>query len=338
MSEIIKKSHQTVAFKAVLSANELNLLTLLIRSLKKSATDLREKQKRDYKFKNGVALNDADVDIDIEQLPNSFEYSLTELSETMGVSKQAVSKKTQESVIKMMSRVIKWPLPCGGWELEQLLSKSRYLEGKGLLQLQIHPRTKQAILDETKGVSFVDLSLFMKLKSGYAKRILDMICKFKNNRNFTIQFEEFCETIGAYPSDYKNGLSAFRNSVLDKPLNEIFKSSNGTWSATDERRKGYELVKSGRTVKKIIFRVRYQESEELKNIAKKESLLRENLESQSDFNIAELVAMEASILAIENIDTFNRIMINGYQGTAAQYNYKIPKDITFKINELLLNN
>ena len=323
-----------MAFKASLSANELNLFTLLIRSLKKSATDLRENAKRDAKLKTGIIPDDIDIDIDTELLPNSFEYSLSELSETMGISKQAVSKTMQETVTKMMSRVINWPLPCGGWELEQLLSKSKYLEGSGVLQLQVHPRTKQAILDETKGVSFVDLSLFMKLKSGYAKRILDMICKFKNRRNFTMQFDDFCETIGSSPADYKNGLSAFRNSVLDKPLKEIFQSSGGTWTPTDEKKRGYELIKSGRLVKKIIFNVYYLDPEMNKNAAKLESKTRKKLEKQSDIDIAELVTMEESILATDELDTFSRVLISGYQAIAKEYDHKIPGNVSEKIKEL----
>lgn len=323
-----------MAFKANLSANELNLFTLLIRSLKKSATDLRENTKRDAKYKTGVISND--VDIDTELLPNSFEYSLSELSETMGISKQAVSKTMQETVTKMMGRVINWPLPCGGWELEQLLSKSKYLEGKGLLQLQVHPRTKQAILDETKGVSFVDLSLFMKLKSGYAKRILDMICKFKNSRNFTMSFENFCETIGSSPIDYKNGLSAFRNSVLDKPLKEIFKSSNGAWIPTDEKKRGYELVKSGRLVKKITFYVYYLDHETNKDAVKLESKTCKKLEKQSNLDLAELAVMEKSILEVEKLDTFLRILISGYLSITKENNYTVPDSISKKIKELTI--
>lgn len=317
----------------VLDANEQNLLTLLVRELKFAATNYREKIIREHQS-NGLSIPD-DIKIQINELPSSYEFQLSELAKTIDVSNGALSKTLDETTTKMMQRVILWPLDNGGFHKEQLLGPSKYYKHEGKLILQLHPRTKQAILEETRGVSIIDLRLSLSLKGGYEKRILDMISTFKNSRDFEVDFLAFQEMVGSKTKDYSRGLSGFREAVLDKPLKRIFKSSNGVWSPTDDKKKGYELIKKGRLVKKIIFKVRYSDPDFEKDVSQLEELERNKLSRQSNIDFAELVAMEESILATEKLDTFARVMISGYQTITKENNYDVPKNVQAKIKELL---
>ncbi|WP_297407763.1 replication initiation protein [uncultured Cetobacterium sp.] len=328
----MKKSYQVVTARMSLDANEQNLLTLLVRELKLAATSYRESVIREAKHSNLPIPKDIQVNPD--DLPSVFEFRLSELSEVMGVSNSALSQTLDETTTKMMQRVITWPLEKGGFEKEQLLGRSKYFKHSGVLSLQLHPRSKIAILEETRGVSIIDLKLSLTLKGGYEKRILDMLSMFKDKRNFEVEFSAFQEMVGAKVSDYKAGLDGFRKVVLNAPLKRIFKASDGVWEPLDDKGRGYELIKSGRTVKKIVFKVKYSNPELAKNISKQESLAREKLVEASNMDIAELQEMEAAILEMSQLDTFARISISGYQATSNEYGYQIPDEVMNKIKIL----
>lgn len=330
---IVKKSYQVVTARMALDANEQNLLTLLVKELKLAATNYREDQIRVAK-NNGLPIL-SEIEINPDDLPSIFEFELSELANVFGVTDSALSKTLDTTTTKMMQRVITWPLEHGGFYKEQLLGPSKYIKRKGKLSLQLHPRSKVAILEETRGVSIIDLKLSLSLKGGYEKRILDMISTFKNKRDFETSFSDFCEMVGSSPDDYKNGgLSDFRKVVIERPLKRIFKASNDAWEATDEKKKGYELIKSGRVVKKIVFKVKYNDFNSAKDISNIEEQERKKLEQQSTVDIAELISMEESILTIDKLDTFSRIMISGYQSITKDCGHQIPSNVLEKIKEL----
>lgn len=330
--EIVKKSYQVVTARMSLDANEQNLFTLLVRELKLSATDFRERQIRESKIEN-LPISD-DIPINADDLPSVFHFTLSELSEVMGVTDSALSQTLEVTTKKMMQRVITWSLENGGYEMEQLLGPSKYQKGKGILSMSLHPRTKSAILEETRGVSIIDFRFSLRLKGGYEKRILDMISTFKNKRDFEVEFNAFQDMMGASVNDYARGLKGFRTTVLDGPLKRIFKESDGAWIPYDEKKRGYELIKVGRIVKKVVFKVKYNDPDSIKNISKNEQLERKKLEQQSDAMVAELLQMEESLLATQQIDSFTKIMIFGYKAAAKECAYTIPDHVSEKIIDL----
>lgn len=330
---IVKKSYQVVTARMALDANEQNLLTLLVRELKLAATNFREEKIRASKVK-GYSVPDK-IEINPDDLPSIFEFDLSELSEVIGVTDSALSKTLDATTTKMMQRIIYWPLKDGGFHKEQLLGPSKYHKNKGKLSLQLHQRTKIAILEETRGVSIIDLKLSLSLKGGYEKRILDMISTFKNTKNFEVNFDDFCAMVGSYPEDYTGGLSDFRKVVIERPLKRIFKASGSSWESTDTKHKGYELIKSGRIVKRVVFYVRYNDISSVKDFALLEGKERNKLQNYSNLDLAELAITEESILAIDKLDTFSKIMISGYQSIAKENNYQIPHNVEDKIKKLL---
>ena len=74
---------------------------------------------------------------------------------------------------------------------------------------------------------------------------------------------------------------------------------------------------------------------EIPNLIDLEAQERKKLEIQSDAMIADLVAMEEAILSIEDITPNDKIFIYGYQGGAKECGYKIPQNVTDKIQSLL---
>lgn len=319
MAEIIKKSYQLTLYRNYLSAQEQDLLSLVIRSLKKEASK--------------EVFSDSQGMFDEDALPNSFVWNRDELSKTLKISPQTISKSLNEAVGNMVGKKIQFQKDTSGsWELAALFTYANY--DKGVLRIDIHDRTKKAILDETRGVSFVDLDLFMTLTGGYEKRILDLISKFKNQRNFEMGFDDFQLTMGKNINDFPRKISGFRTAVLDKPMKRLFAASNGVWEPKDEKGKGYELIKVGRVVKKIVFLVGYNDPESSKNNVIAEQKERARIASITSLDIAELQEMEAAIMEMNKIDTFARISISGYQATANDYGYQIPDKVVAKIKSL----
>ena len=322
-------------FRGNLSSQEQNVLALLIIALKNSSTDYRENVKR-QKAKDGLDLPDA-YQPPAEKLPDIFEFKLSELASLMNLSPSAISQSIKETITTMMSRVIEWPSSNGDWELESLIGPSKYIKGKGLLQVQLHQRTKAAILDETRGVGFVDLDLFMAVKGAREKRILDLICKFRNDRNFTMKFSEFEKVIGVSVSEFERGLKDFRYSVLERPLKRIFAASDGIWEPLDEKGKGYELVKEGRAVKKIIFKVKYTDPDALKETTdlflSEQSTLDVDNPVKQPFEYT-LPGMEDKIRTFTKMNDAVMMHLIAYEATAKNEGYKVPAEIVARIKML----
>lgn len=332
--ETVIKSYQVVTLRAQLSANEQNILTLLVLELKKQATNIREDIKRDYKSKNSPIPKDNEINISLEKIPTKFEFDLSELTEAMGVSSSALSRTLYDTTDKLIKRKVIWSLPNKNWAKAPLVSYANYANGR--LRIDLHEQTSSAILDETRGFSVVDLKLSMSLRGGYDKRILDMISRDKESF-FTTSFNSFQDMIGTTIEDYSRGLAGFRKVVLDEPLKRIFAASDGVWGPVDEKGKGYELIKEGRTVKKIIFKVKYTDPDALKET--KDLFLSEQSNLDVDTPVKQpyeytLPGMEDKIRTFTKMSDVVMMHLIAYEATAKNEGYRIPAEIVARIKML----
>lgn len=333
--ELVLKSYQVVTARAQLTANEQNILTLLVMALKKEATNIRESIKRERKQSNLPALSDSEITIPDERVPTEFMFSLSELSDIMGVTSSALSRTLDETTDSLIKRDVRWSLPGKGFRKAPLVTLAEYCGGK--LRIDIRKETANAILDETRGYSEVDLRLAFTLRGGYDKRILDMISRDKREY-FECSFEAFQEMLGTTIDEYSRGLAGFRKVVLDEPLKRIFKASNGTWEPTDDKGKGYELVKEGRKVKKIIFTVQYNDPKVLRTISdirrdelKAEKEGQEPMQQPYEFT---LPGMEDKIRTFTKMTDAVNMHLVAYEAMANLQGHKIPAEIVCRMKIL----
>ena len=266
-----------------LSAREQDLATLVMLGVKKSADSLKV-------TKEGIF--DPNIQIDKDQLQTTFEFSTSTLVELFGITAKALSNpvpisKHQKDLIQKgeldkntLSRVSLLEATC-----EKLQSRKIYVRGKngdffmhtlipsasfsnGILSLGITQQMALLMLNYgPQGNSFgmIDAKLFFQLKSANAKRILDLISRFKNSADYSCTLSELCEMTGSKYSDYKD-FSTLRKTLLDNTIKSIVNNSDGVWETKDSANRGYILKKkvarNGYSPEdKVTFQMRYNKPE-----------------------------------------------------------------------------
>ncbi|WP_028113344.1 replication initiation protein [Ferrimonas kyonanensis] len=349
---VVKKSTPVVRAQGKLSPNQLNIFTVLIKSIKEEATNLRYEKSKALGNAKPTSTELATLDIDPDMIPDVYTYDLTELSELMFKPKKSLSvmftrnSEGEGAIEGMMSKVLTFPSDTDeGWIKEQLLGRSSY--DNGILKLTVNPKVKEAILHETNGVSIVNLRLFMTLNSTYDKRLLDFISQFKNERDYVIGIEQLTRMLEIDLKDFGQGFKTFRVSVIERPLQRIFKASNGVWSPRDEAGKGFEVIKRGRTAEKIRFLVNYDEeaaNQVLPN--KREEAERKRLAAEAAASpearvlkrqTAMLKVLESEILAINTLNPTEDDVaaVLEYRQLADSLGAKIASDIMIRLNKVL---
>ena len=318
------KSHQLLYARQNLAATEQDMLLLFSASLKDDQTHI-DKIKESGSVPPSLKL--------------SYSYSVKKLAQLAGKKDfKSYSEKIKKYAKTLTSRSVFIDNGNDDFEIYHFCSAAVYKNHE--LTLSIDPLSAQKILLEIKGYSLIDIAIFLSLKGSYEKRLFELISRHKEKPEYRkpINLDILEGMMGKEIASYTDKIVGFRRAVLEKPFQNIFKASNGEWEPTDKLKRGFEFIydeKDKRKVKSVQFCVKWNNPKDFKKISKKEAQERQKLETQSNAVIAELIAMEDAILSIENMDTFNKIMITGYQGEAQKCGYKIPQNVADKIKSLL---
>ncbi|HGJ5857812.1 replication initiation protein [Arsenophonus nasoniae] len=241
---LIKKSHQLVMARMNLSAREQDVLTLLVKALKKSFDD--------EKFGDG-------------NVQYEFTFYVDELIEHFSLSRQGLYHALDEGT-KVMGRIIEMKDPVKKtFEKVVIISKANFAEG--VLFVRMDKDAAKYLLEYSMGFAEIDLNLLLSLKGGYEKRILEMISRFKSQKEFSISLGEFCRCVGSHYSEYSK-FSNFKQTVLIKPIRRIVSSSGSTWKIKKDFKDGFIIEKKGRKYRdsdKIIFKIQYNNVEQKTN-------------------------------------------------------------------------
>ncbi|WP_419208196.1 replication initiation protein (plasmid) [Photobacterium leiognathi subsp. mandapamensis] len=243
----IKKSHHFITAKMKLDSHEQNLVTLLIRGVKLAADNL--------KFNNPSS-----EEIDLSHLPEIYEFGIDELSDLFGVTKRALYKTLDETTDKIMGKKITIKNSSKN-EFDKLVLIPHASFKNGKLTLSVLNNTARSMLDYSKGYGEIDLRLLLSLKGSYEKRILDILSRFKNKRDYTCSLDDLCQMVGADFHSYSD-FRTFRKSVIDQPLKAILKRSDGVWVTQPDYPNGYILKRKGRSYEltdTITFKMQWNE-------------------------------------------------------------------------------
>lgn len=179
-----------------------------------------------------------------------------------------------------------------------------------------------------KGLPFTQYLLISasNLKNQHVMRLYELICQWRNTRtSLKIEINWLIDRFNL-PKSY-SVMADFRTKFIKVAKEEITEKTDINFLKWDEHCEGDR--------KNTVTHITIFWTEKKSNLIDLESKERQKLETQSDAVVAELVAMEDAILSIEDMDAFNRIMITGYQTTAKECGYQIPKNIADKIKSLL---
>ncbi|MCD9492633.1 RepB family plasmid replication initiator protein [Photobacterium phosphoreum] len=255
-AEVVVKPHSIITARMDLSPREQDLLTLIMLSVKK------EYDKLQFAIENDDSVN-------VELIPQKYTFSKSELITIFEVDESLFRKKDKQTKTHLLDVACKSLWDRGieirngnSFILTRLISFASY-DGKTLI-MEIPSIMVEELVNYSKGgMGIIDYKLLFKLKGKYDKRILEIISRFKNKRDFSCTIEELCEMVGTKFDSYSSWRS-FSGSVLIVPLKSIVRESKGIWDYKDSKRKGYEIKKktAGKSFTKddvIIFKMKYCE-------------------------------------------------------------------------------
>lgn len=250
------KPHSILTAKMDLSPREQDLLTILMLSIKK-----------EHDANIAKYGNEAMAELNT---PTIFKYRTSELVQLLGLNKARLSHKDKETgrlELDMSCKAL-WERGIerregNNFVMLRLLSYAKF-DGRELT-LEVPSVVRKEMIDYSKGgMGIVDYKLLISLRGKYDKRILELISRFKNKREFQCKISELCEMLGTDLNQYKDWRS-FSSSVLVTPIQRIIKQSNGMWEAKGNtkgfeiRKKGLEKSYNGDDV--IIFKMKYLASD-----------------------------------------------------------------------------
>lgn len=254
--KVVVKPHSIITARMDLSPREQDLLTLIMLSVKK------EYDKLQFTSENGGGIN-------IELIPQKYTFSKNELAEIFEVDESLFRKKDKKTKTHLLDVACKSLWDRGieirngnSFLLTRLISFASY-DGKKLI-MEIPSVMVDELVNYSKGgMGIIDYKLLFKLKGKYDKRILEIISRFKNKRDFSCTISELCEMLGTEFELYSSWRS-FSGSVLSVPLKSIVRESKGIWDYKDSKMKGYEIKKktAGKSYTKddvITFKMKYCE-------------------------------------------------------------------------------
>lgn len=240
-NKFLLKPHSIITARMNLSPREQDLLALLIISIKKNydALKFKENEKKERE------------EIDLTLIPTKYTYTKNEIAGMFCISTSGLIKKDNSPEgdgAYILEKACKGLWDKGieirtekGFILTRLLSHAEY-DGKKLV-LETTNRMVSEILDcNHKGMGIIDYEILFKLKGKYDKRLLDIISRFKNKRDFECTINELCYMLGTKFDKYESW-RIFANAVLVKPIRNIVKVSKGTWEIKDGN--GFKIIKKG---------------------------------------------------------------------------------------------
>lgn len=296
--EIVKKSHSFITARMALSSREQDLLSLIILKIKKE----HDKER----------FSDA---MEACEIKTSFIFHFNELMEHFSITRQGLYSALDESTSSIMKRIIEIKNPeSKSFEKISVCNYASYKDG--VLRISVSKEAALHMLDYSKGFAEIDLRLLLILKGGYEKRILELISRFNDGKEFTTSLGEFCKMVGTDFTKFER-FDVFKNTVLTKPIKNIIKKSNGEWIPKKGYPLGFLLEKKGRSYQKedkLTFKLSRSKKEnriENKNILIIDLLSRQILSKQASKDEAvlflSLVDKEKVVYTKDIIDLAKKI-------------------------------
>ena len=218
---------------------------------------------------------------DLSKIPLEYHVSKIELAELWDVNSKTLRDKTRKEItkngdvkeysspiksacIEVMSSIMEvntflvsntanvqdLSKTADGWSLLSLVTKADFNQNG--LTLKLNPDALPIIYDESYGFASTDLKIFFKLKSQYAKRWYELLCRYKDYGRLveSLSVGELEKMFCKQRSEYKQP-NTFFTTIFDTPLKEIIKVSeefggDKIWVLPEAYKKPYTVERSAR--------------------------------------------------------------------------------------------
>lgn len=260
----VTKPHNAIIDKFQMTAREQDLVTLAFMEVRKFA-DRTKVVKGEF---------DPNRPETLEKIETIFQFKAKDVADLLGVTVKALNIKDENGSTflcnvceKLISRRAKIDGADKSFLVANLISEASFTNN--VLTLEVTRSQAARMLDyglNNNSFGLIDAKLLLGFKSGYTKRIFEIISRFKNSKEFTTTVGELCEMLGTSLDEHAD-FARFKRNVLDRSLAQIIAKSDGSWSFKDvdgKKGRGYVVLDTvrGRKVSKrnrIVFKMQHNE-------------------------------------------------------------------------------
>lgn len=288
--KLVVKHNKLIEFKGKMTPNELKLFSLIIANVREQQKNIFERYSIDISpLKDNTNHND---------FYNYMKDVASRLiTKTISVEKINDNGKRESCVINLVYR-------------PKIVEDSKYLE------IYIDKELVPYILDLKKEFTRYQIENILKLKSGHAIRIYELMKQYQPIGQRELKIDEIKDYLGIEKDEYKRFYD-FEKWVLKTSKDEI----NGSTDILID----YEKNKKGKKIESITFKISHKFEEDqkykellestydIKNLKARMGLENENLNSEQIINLYSIAVNKTQ----DEVDVFEYVKLN--------YNYMIAK-------------
>jgi len=232
-----------------------------------------------------------------------YQVSVKRMAEINGSTRLNIDAYKQ-ATRKLMTRVFETTLTNGDFLQASFISSARYIKGTDIIEIGLSSEIRPFYVDLNTKFTKVQLQAAISLKSAYAKRVYELLCKYKNmpDKTFQMNLIELKTMLGIInPKTGKDRYPSwtwFQRNILDVSAKEINGHTDITF--TYKPIYGDRPGRGRKPVTKVEFEVFYQTKVE--PVAANTAALHERMVKQ--FKLRTDQADE--VLAIHTVETINR--------------------------------
>lgn len=189
-----------------------------------------------------------------------YEMKVSEFSQMMGLSGKSIYERMDDTLDKLLSRVIHIPEKTGflkiGW-----VSSARYIQGEGVIQLSFDKKLKPYLLQLKEQFTKYNLFIVAKFQSSYSVRIYMLLKQYEKIGYREFYIDELKEILGIDKDKYSQ-FKAFRQWVINQAKKEFETKNKETGAFQSDITFDLETIRTGRKITRLRFNIRKQKYQE----------------------------------------------------------------------------
>lgn len=232
-----------------------------------------------------------------------YRVSVNEMAALMG-SDRLKAEPYRQATRKLMSRVFETTLPNGDFLQATFISSAQFKKGTDVIEVELSRKVRPFYVDLNKRFTKMQLVSAISLRSAYAKRIYELLCKYKNmpDKTFRMNLIELKTMLGIiHPKTGKDSYPSwtwFQKNILGVSDKEI--NGNTDITFTHKPIYGNRPGRGRKPVTEVEFEVFYQAKVE--PVAINTAALHERMVKQFKLRTDQADA----VLANHTVETINR--------------------------------
>lgn len=189
-----------------------------------------------------------------------YEIKVSDFAKIMGLSGNSVYERMNETLDRLLSRVIHIPKPTGflkiGW-----VSSAEYIEKKGVVHLSFDKKLKPYLIQVKEEFTKYRLFTITKFQSSYTIRIYMLLKQYEKIGFREFEVSELREILGIENTKYIL-FKEFKRNVLNQAKKEFETKNKETGGYISDITFELETIRTGREITRLRFNIKKQTYQE----------------------------------------------------------------------------